>query len=100
MEVRCKYAYGEQQDYFNHPSTVGFVRMGDEKHPEAGLALLLSNGKDGEKTMNVGKKRQGEIWYEVTGNRSEKITIDAEGNGTFPVSGGKLAVWVKCEENL
>lgn len=100
LEVRCKYAYGEQQDYFNHPSTVGFVRMGDEKHPEAGLALLLSNGKDGEKTMNVGKKRQGEIWYEVTGNRSEKITIDAEGNGTFPVSGGKLAVWVKCEENL
>lgn len=95
LDARKKYAYGEQQNYFDHPNTVGFVRLGDSEHPGSGLALLISNGTDGEKIMNVGKERQGEIWQEITGNRPEEITINEEGNGKFLVSGGKLAVWVK-----
>lgn len=95
LRARKKYAYGEQQNYFDHPNTVGFVRMGDAEHPDSGLVLLLSNGEDGEKILNVGIERKGEIWCEITGNRKEEITIDEKGEGHFPVSGGKLAVWVK-----
>lgn len=95
LDARCKYAYGEQVSYFDHPATVGFVRMGDKEHADSGLALLMSNGKDGDKIMNVGKERAGETWYEFTGNIKETVTIDENGDGKFLVQGGNLAIWIK-----
>jgi len=95
LDARKKYAYGEQHDYFDHPSTVGFVRLGDENHENSGMAFLMSNGENGNKIMNVGENRKGEIWYEFTGNIKEEVTIDDQGNGNFLVEGGNLAVWVK-----
>jgi len=95
LDARRKYAYGEQHNYFDHPCTAGFVRMGNEENPESGLAFLISNGEDGNKTMNVGNHRKGEVWYEYTGNIKEEVTIDEDGNGNFLVEGGNLAVWVK-----
>ncbi len=95
LEARHKYAYGDQVDYFDHVSTVGFVRMGDKDHPGSGLALLVSNSEDGHKVMNVGTDKKGQIWYELTGNIKDKVIIDEKGNGNFLVEGGNLAVWVK-----
>ncbi len=95
LDIRRKYAYGEQVNYFDHPATVGLVRMGDKDHPGSGLALLISNGEDGHKVMNVGKNRAGEVWYECTGDIKETVTIDADGNGNFLVDGKNLAVWIK-----
>ena len=95
LDARRRYAFGEQHNYFDHPNTVGFTRTGDTEHPGSGLALLISNGEDGHKTMAVGQHHRGEYWYEITGNRKEEVMIDEKGEGTFPVSGGKLAVWVK-----
>lgn len=81
---------------FDHPNTCGFVRQGDEAHPGSGLAVLLSNGENGDKVMNVGTQYTGEVWQEITGNIPDKtVQIDANGNGKFLVHGGKLAVWVK-----
>lgn len=95
LDARKKYAYGEQVYYFDHPNTIGFVRMGSEEHPDSGLAMLISNGDDGSKVMNVGENRKGEVWHEITGSYSDEITIDDKGNAKFLVHGGKLAVWVK-----
>lgn len=95
LEIRQQYAYGEQIDYFDHPCTVGFVRMGDKEHPKSGMALLISNGDNGDKVMNVGKERAGQVWYEYTGNIKDEVTIDKQGNGNFRVEGGNLAVWVQ-----
>jgi alpha-amylase len=95
VDVRRDYAYGDQIDYFDHPNTVGFVRMGDGEHEGSGLALLMSNGEDGDKVMNVGENRKGEIWREITGSMEEEVTIGDDGNATFKVHGGKLAVWVR-----
>jgi len=64
LDARRKYAYGDQVNYFDHPATAGFVRLGDKNHPGSGLAFLISNGKDGNKAMNVGEERAGEIWHE------------------------------------
>ncbi len=93
--IRCKYAFGEQVNYFDHPNTIGFVRMGDNEHRNSGLVLLVSNGDDGEKWMNVGKHHKGEMWKEVTGSVPTKVTIDDNGEAMFYVKGGKLAVWIK-----
>ena len=69
--------------------------MGSEEHPDSGLAMLISNGDDGSKVMNVGENRKGEVWHEITGSYGDEITIDDKGNAKFLVHGGKLAVWVK-----
>ncbi len=95
LNARKTYAYGPQDLYFDHPNTVGFVRKGDAEHPGSGLALLISNSENGYKIMNVGPERKGEVWYEITQNITEEVTIDEEGNGKFLVNGGKLAVWVQ-----
>ncbi len=95
LDARRKYAYGDVEIHFDHPSTVGFVRKGDDEHPDSGLAFVMTNGKDGSKIMNVGEHRKGEVWHELTGNRKEEITIGDDGTAEFPVSAGNLAVWVK-----
>ncbi|WP_029906895.1 alpha-amylase [Prevotella sp. 10(H)] len=95
LQARQKYAYGEQQDYFTHPSIAGFVRLGDKEHEDSGLAFLISNGEDGSKIMNVGENRKGEVWHDFTGSIKDEVTIDEKGNGNFLVKGGNLAVWVK-----
>lgn len=94
LETRHRYAYGEQREYLDHPNTIGIVRYGDDKHPGSGLALLISNSKDGFKNMNVGKGHAHEIWHEITGNSNTEIEIDDNGNADFTVTGGRIAVWV------
>lgn len=32
MKARRDYAYGKQNDYFDHPNTIGWTREGDEEH--------------------------------------------------------------------
>ena len=95
LDVRRKYAYGEQVDYFDHPSIVGFVRLGDEDHPDSALAFLMSNDEGGHKTMCLGKEHKGEVWHEITGSIPVEVVLDEEGNGDFPVGARNLAVWVK-----
>jgi alpha-amylase len=95
IHTRQKYAFGKQQDYFDDLAVVGFVRAGDNEHPDSGLALLISNGMSGNKIMNVGKKRAGQQWFDLTGNIKDKVVIDKDGNGNFTIKDGKVAVWVK-----
>lgn len=94
LEIRKNHAFGEQNYYFDHPNTIGFTRVGDEEHPHSGVAVLISNGEDGDKVMNVGKQHAGETWKEATGNVEETVSIDGEGNGRFLVHGGNVAVWI------
>lgn len=94
LDARRKYAYGDVEIYFDHPNTVGFVRTGDEEHPNSGLAFLMSNSEAGNKVMNVGKQHQGETWYDYTGSVKEEVVIDEEGNGNFLVNSRNLAVWI------
>jgi len=99
LDARKKYAYGKQNNYFDHPNTVGFTREGDDIREDSGVAILISNGENGDKKMFVGENHKGEVWHEITGDRKEEVTIDDSGNATFLVSGGKVAVWVKKTDN-
>jgi alpha-amylase len=44
LQARAKFAYGEQTDYFDHPTCVGWTWSGDAEHPAA-LAVLMSTGR-------------------------------------------------------
>jgi alpha-amylase len=52
--ARQTYGYGEQYSYFDHPNTIGWTRLGDAEYP-GGMAVVLSNGSEGSKWMEVGQ---------------------------------------------
>lgn len=93
MHVRTKYAYGEQKNYLDHQTCIGFTRTGNEDYPE-GCAVVLSSGDEGFKEMNVGEYHAGETYKDILGYRQEEIVINEEGTATFPVGAQSISVWV------
>ena len=45
IKARNLFSYGETRDYWDHPSCVGWVRVGDKFHD--GCAVVLSIGDEG-----------------------------------------------------
>jgi alpha-amylase len=90
--ARKNNAYGQQIDYFDHPNTVSWTRLGDSQHPKA-LAVIMSNGSDGYKWMRV--DRPTATFIDITGHVAEPILTNADGWGEFRCPGGKVSVWVE-----
>lgn len=97
MFARYHKAYGDQEDYFDHPNTIGWVRMGIPEIPHSGCATVIANGEPGIKRMYVGEERAGEVWTDLTTTMDERITIEEDGWATFPVNGGSVSVWANPE---
>ncbi|MDG5472643.1 alpha-amylase [Jeotgalibacillus sp. ET6] len=91
--VRAHKAYGQQDDYFDHPNTIGWVRRGAEEFPHSGCAVVITNGDTGNKKMFVGENRAGEEWVDYTRSYADRVKIDEEGYGDFPVQAGSVSVW-------
>ena len=94
-KVRKYFAYGEQYDYFNHRNIIGFTRLGDYEHPGSGLAVVMSDARGGALQMNVGKNLANTVFYDCTGNLSETVYVDNDGNGIFYCKDGSVSVWIK-----
>jgi len=92
--VRKHLAYGEQRDYFDHPNCVGWTRSGDGEHENSGCAVLISNGDNGNKRMEVGKHFAGKAFIDALNKVNEEIFIDNEGWAEFKVNAGSVSVWV------
>jgi alpha-amylase len=92
LAARQAYGYGEQYDYFDHPSTIGWTRQGDAEHP-GGLAVVLSNGEGGSKRMEVGQPNA--TYIDITEHIKEPVTTDDAGWGEFSTQGGSVSVWVQ-----
>ena len=85
-------AYGPQYDYFDHPNTIGWTRLGSEQHPHA-LAVLISNGSEGRKWMEVGKPNT--TFHDITGHIKEPIHTNDVGWAEFCCPGGSVSVWME-----
>ena len=90
MEARGKYAYGDQNDYFDHPQCIGWVWSGDQEHPGS-LAVVMSTGDEGTKHMNA--CHPGKTFYDITGARKEKVSTDEKGEADFKCNAGSMSVW-------
>jgi alpha-amylase len=95
MKARKDYAYGVQIDYLDHWDIIGWTRLGNTNHTKA-MAVIMSDGAGGSKWMNVDRKSKRFI--DITGNRSETITANADGWGEFPVNSGSYSVWIEQED--
>ena len=90
----------EQYDYFNHRNIVGFTRLGDYEHPDSGLAVVMSDARGGAVQMNVGKNLANTVFYDCTGNLSETVYVDNDGNGIFYCKDGSVSVWIKQGQSV
>ncbi|KAL4988800.1 glycoside hydrolase superfamily [Aspergillus falconensis] len=94
--ARKHFAYGEQQDYFDAPNCLGFIRYGNARHPSS-LACVLSNAGPAAKRMYVGAARTGEKWTDLLRPQAPPVIIDKRGYGVFPVDGMSVSVWVPAQ---
>ena len=92
--ARKLYAYGEQDEYLDQSTCIGFVRRGNEEH-HAGLACIMSNAGPGEIRMAVGETHAGQIWTDVLGWQQEEVKIDEQGCGLFKCPGTSVSIWVR-----
>jgi alpha-amylase len=91
--ARTLYSYGEQNDYFEEPNCIGWVRRGTWDKPD-GLACVMSNAGPGQRRMFVGNEHVGETWTDVLGWEQGEVKIDEEGFGLFSCPGISVAIWV------
>ncbi|KAJ6532771.1 alpha-amylase [Mycena vulgaris] len=81
IRARKLFAYGELRDYWDHMNCVGWVRMGEpEKGRHNGCAVVICNGDEGFKRMEVGK-----------------VFIGEDGWADFRCSAMSVSVWVKSD---
>lgn len=92
--ARHKFAYGTQNDYFDHPNCIGWTREGADENEASGCAVIMSNGDDGSKTMNIGKIHSGKTFTDCLHKRNEEVVIDENGFATFLCAAGSVSVWI------
>jgi alpha-amylase len=90
-------SYGMQRDYFDHANTVGWTREGVDQFPHSGIAVVIGNGDEGEKVMELGIRHANKVFVDVTGNRQDKVQLDQDGRGQFWVNGRTASVYVNEE---
>ena len=97
LRVRKLLAYGEQRDYLDHKNTIGWTREGLSENKETGCAVLLGNGDEGWKYMEIGKQHAGQVFIDCLGKIEKQITLDNRGGAEFYCKGGSVSVWVNKE---
>jgi alpha-amylase len=91
--VRKHLAYGMQRDYFDFPTCIGWTREGDDKHDGSGCAVVLSNGEEGVKNMEVGGRHAGKTFVDYLGKHDAEVTINEDGWAEFYCRPGSVSVW-------
>ncbi|KAJ5892046.1 CAZyme family GH13 [Penicillium subrubescens] len=92
-KARKLYAYGEQEDYFDQPNCIGFVRYGNARH-RSGLACVISNAGAAKKRMFIGRQNTNQRWIDILGHQPGAVVIDKRGYGLFPVNSMSASVWI------
>ncbi|MEA5602360.1 alpha-amylase [Nostoc sp. UHCC 0252] len=93
LYARKHYAYGPQYNYLDHWNTIGWTRLGDEDHPQ-GMAVIMSDGSEGVKWMEVGKSNTKFI--DLTEHIKEAVYTNEWGWGEFRCLGGSVSVWIQA----
>lgn len=97
--IRKKFAYGDQDDYFQSKNCIGWVRHGIEEYPNKS-AVVISNGPMDTISMFLGKEQAKKIYSDYTGNNKGQVTINEEGYGDFMVGPASISVWVESGIDL
>ena len=95
LYARKHFAYGDQEDYFDDPHCIGWVRHGDADH--AGCVVMLSNENQAEKCIMVGPHLAGKAFRDLLGRYEHEVFVGEDGTATFSAPAGNVSVWVLAE---
>ena len=90
LAARAQYLHGEQKDYFEQSTCVGWLLTGNEEHPGV-MAVVASTAHAQAITMATG--RPGLTFKDITGAHHDTITTDEQGNAAFQAQAGGVSVW-------
>ena len=93
LGLRQNNVYGEQRDYFDHPNCIGWTVNGAIEKPGSGIAVLLSNGGEGFKSMEIGKAFAGRTFHDRLGVIDSEVVINEDGWGEFLCGAGSVSAW-------
>ena len=101
LEIRRRFAFGQQVDWFDEPDLVAWMRDGDSAHEQSGVVVVLSSHDGSEepasKTLELGQSHAGEEWVCVLGENHGPIEVDETGKATFVVGRAMLSVFLRVE---
>jgi alpha-amylase len=97
LMIRKNLFEGEQHDYFDHPNCISWFVSGTEQNRNAGFVVVLSNGDDGFKEMNLSGLNGNRKFIDVTGSFADAVVTNADGVAIFPVKSRSISIWVKEE---
>uniref|UniRef100_UPI003D7FC67D alpha-amylase n=1 Tax=Pedobacter sp. TaxID=1411316 RepID=UPI003D7FC67D len=93
-QLRMEKAEGMQRDYFDHNCCIGWTREGVDEVPGSGLAVVLSNGDEGFKDMEMGHRHAGKTFVDALGHCKEEVLVNDHGWARFHCEGKSVSVWV------
>jgi len=94
LQLRKQKAYGQQRDYLDHPNCIGWTRAGVEDRENSGLAVVLSNGEQGFKRMEMGTQFAGKQMIDALGHVQQEVTVAEDGWAEFICEAGSVSVWI------
>lgn len=98
IDIRKRYAYGDQTDYPESEDLIGWVRHGDDEHPGS-LAVLISTGDAKTMRMQIGEENAGKVFVDLTGDNANEIEIEEDGSAEFEVGPGTVTAWAEKLED-
>ena len=90
LSLRKQYNKGNQEDYFDHPHLIGWIRRTQTK----AMAIIMTNSTGGIKPMYVGKEDR-HCYYVNVFNGYQRVLINEDGYGDFYCEDKNFAVYVK-----
>lgn len=101
LEIRRRFAFGKQIDWFDDPDLVAWLRSGDDAHDKSGVVVILSSRDGSEepvsKTLELGVEHAGEEWACVLGESQGHVEVDEDGTATFVTGNAMLSVYLRVE---
>lgn len=92
---RKHFAQGDQVDYWQSATCIGWTRSGQTEG--SGCAVVLSVLLDPKTTATIKMQigAPGDVWCNATRHLKEEVTIDTKGKGNFSVGQASVSVWIK-----
>ena len=93
-DIRVHHAYGDQQDFYQSEHTIGWMRQGDEVHPQK-LVVVLNNHADDELFVQFDKEPMPKGFHQIFGEGHHSIEVNENGQAKFPVMGKSVAIYLE-----